>query len=309
MPAHNVARYVCEAIESIVDQSFRNWELLIRDDASTDDTVARIRRFDDPRIRLLPQRHRVGAAQARNEALAVARGDFLALQDSDDMSDPERFERQLAFLENHPEIALVGTQAVIVDRRGRPTDTSDCPEADAAVREIAFARSAAMVCPTWLLRRIVYEKVGGYDPRFQAAHDYDLELRILEQFRVANLAEPLYRYRYRLDSITGASYLRQRAYQHLARKRSALRRKGIDPDAGEAGTAVEKRFAEIRDGRFGKDERIAACKEQIRHCLDAKLWFPAVRHTFRFMREEGLTRDSLWFLRQAVKGTLTGRWG
>ncbi|MFS8652378.1 MAG: glycosyltransferase family 2 protein, partial [Caldibacillus sp.] len=109
MPVYNSGKYLVEAIESILRQTYRNLELLIVDDGSTDHSIEIIKTFADPRIRLIKNDQNRGIPFTRNVGLKEARGKYLAIMDSDDISHPERIERQVAYLENHPAIDVAGT--------------------------------------------------------------------------------------------------------------------------------------------------------------------------------------------------------
>lgn len=101
MPAYNAATFIQETIQSVINQTYQNWELLIVDDASTDNTIDKIRSLEDHRIKLIPLAKNSGAAIARNTAIAQAKGEYLAFLDSDDLWVPDKLERQLAFMKEH----------------------------------------------------------------------------------------------------------------------------------------------------------------------------------------------------------------
>ena len=119
MPVYNTKRYVAEAVESILAQTFGDFEFIIIDDGSTDGSRAILERYakQDDRIRLI-SRPNTGIVGARNEALGLARGELIAVMDSDDVALPERFEVQVAYLREHPECVVVGSRALIIDPDG-----------------------------------------------------------------------------------------------------------------------------------------------------------------------------------------------
>jgi len=300
MAAHNAERYIGEAIRSVLNQTLRDFELLIRDDASTDGTRAIAARSGDPRIRLLPQTTRVGAAQARNEAFARARGRFIAIHDADDISEPERLQRQLAYLEQHPDVAVVATYGLVVDEHGREMELLEPPLDPRAIREYAFERGNPCVHASILFRAGVLQRVKGYDPRFHTAHDHDLVLRILEHFQLANLPEPLYRVRRHSRSLSALYIMQQRAYAELARDMSRARRAGEDPDTGARAQEFAQRFHDIEAGVFSRDFRCYVHRERARWLMDHGMSAKAVGHAIRAIFAQGVNRDNLWMLRKTA---------
>src|SRR5690625_3066297 len=117
MPAFNEERWISESIQSILDQSFRDFELIIVDDGSTDKTFEIASSFEDPRVKVYRQEN-MGPAAARNKALSLVKGQYIALQDADDRSKPERLEKQYDFLENNLDYIAVGTDADYIDKDG-----------------------------------------------------------------------------------------------------------------------------------------------------------------------------------------------
>jgi len=164
-PVYNDARHLPRAVNSIVAQTFHDWELLIVDDGSTDNTlaVAHALAGEDARIHVIAVDHG-GAARARNIGMKHARGEWIAVLDSDDYAIPERFERQLAFAAAHPSAGCIGAWAWTVSAAGRPLDMwRSGPQ---TVEEFRRARDAGefiyFIHSTWLMRRDLLEQVGGY---------------------------------------------------------------------------------------------------------------------------------------------------
>lgn len=202
MAVHNGARYAREAIESILSQTYPDFELLIVNDGSTDRTRDIVLTYDDPRIRLVDNERNLGLARSLNRGLQIAAGDLVARQDVDDLSEPQRLERQVAYMQKHPAIALLGTACTEIDAKGRrlrksrlPTDPVDlrwnllffCP----------FYHSAVM-----FRRWAVLERVGFYNEDLSYSLDVDFWRRIASHFPVANLDEMLVRYRVHDESMT-----------------------------------------------------------------------------------------------------------
>jgi hypothetical protein len=195
--------YLAEAVESLLAQSFTGFELVVVDDGSSDGSRDIVRSYGDPRIRLLENGRNRGLAASLNRGIREARGELLARQDADDVSEPERLARQLAHLDAHPEVALLGCAAREVDSRGRRLRDVPLPRDAAAIRW-AMLFSCPFVHTAVVFRRSALERVGPYDERLSYSMDYELWLRVARVFPVANLPEPLVRYRVHEDSMTGA---------------------------------------------------------------------------------------------------------
>jgi glycosyltransferase involved in cell wall biosynthesis len=235
-PAYNAGRYIDETIRSVRSQTFGDFEFIIVDDGSTDETAAVIRRHaaEDPRIRTVSRPNR-GLVPTRNEALSLARGEFLAIVDADDVSMPERLALQVAYLREHPECVAVGGRALLVDPEGEPlilykfAGTSH-EEIDAML----MAGEGNGVChPSSMLRREAVLAVGGYREGFQLSEDHDLFLRLAERGRLANLPDVVVKYRQHLGSICHRALERGYADSRVA-VRDARQRRGLPPPGAPA---------------------------------------------------------------------------
>ena len=198
MPVHNARAHLREALDSVIGQSYPHWELVVVDDGSTDGSAEILSEYvaREPRLRVFRQPEQRGIVAARNRALAEASegSTYLAILDADDVALPDRIEAQVAFMEAHPDHALVGGHTLIIDENSQPRGLRSYPLQYAAICDVIgrynpFAQSAV------LLRRSLLAQVGSYDPAFPRCQDYDLWLRIASRFPVANLDRPLIRYR------------------------------------------------------------------------------------------------------------------
>jgi len=189
MGVWNAAPQVRDAVESVFAQTAGDLELIVIDDGSTDATAGILASFRDPRLRV-ERRARGGLTPALNAALRLARAPLVARLDADDVAMPERFERQLAFLAEHPEVGVLGTAAREVDASGREVAIVRPPTSDVEIRR-ALIRSNAFVHSSVTMRRAALEEVGGYDEAFAVAQDYDLWMRMSRVTRMANLSEAL----------------------------------------------------------------------------------------------------------------------
>lgn len=189
--AYNNAATLDRAIDAILAQTVRELELIVIDDGSRDatpDVMARAARRD-PRVRTLAMGRNVGIARSLNAGFEAARAPIVAIQDADDYSAPERLERQLAVLEADREIAVVGTRMHEVDEDGRQLT----PRTSFAVGEVndVLLRFNPIPNTCAAVRRDAMLAVGGYDPRYRYAMEYDLWLRLADRWRIVTLDEPL----------------------------------------------------------------------------------------------------------------------
>lgn len=200
MPAYNCASFIGAAIESVLAQTYSNFELLVVEDGSTDGTTevlhAKARR--DPRLRLIFQEHG-GLVPALNTGLQQARGRYLARLDADDLAYPQRLQAQVHCLEEQPNLVIVGSAYALIDSRGVPDHTDYMPQSDTAIRwhnlfHCPFAHTSVML-------RLEALRAGGlsYNPAMQEAEDYELWSRLLQHGKGQNLPEPLVQYRVHPD--------------------------------------------------------------------------------------------------------------
>lgn len=203
LPVYNGERFVAAAVGSILDQSWRDLEVIVVDDASTDGTAAILSRIPDPRLRVVTAAANEGLPRALNRGLDAARGALIARQDADDVSHPERIARQVAFLETHPDVALLGTQGRVIDESGAVVGRVDRPRTWPAIRWFSLL-DTAFIHTSVMFRRAVAHAAGGYDTSLPLAEDFDLWGRMLRTSRAANLDERLVDYRSWSASIMGA---------------------------------------------------------------------------------------------------------
>lgn len=230
MPVRNAARWLGNAIKSVQDQTFRDFELIVIDDGS-DDKSPRIidERFrSDPRIIAIRQ-DRLGLVAALNSGLVASRGQFIARLDADDLAKPQRLERQNEYLENHPEIGLLGSWAEKINEQGLIVGTLR-PPADSRELSSLLARTNPFLHSSIMMRKTILEAAGAYRAAFDGAEDYDLWMRMSEIAGIANLPDYLLQYRVHPDSVTHTHRVRQLFSARLARQAAEARRNsGRDP--------------------------------------------------------------------------------
>ena len=228
------------AMDSILAQTLREFEFLILDDGSERaETCAELEREGaaDSRVRLVRGPPR-GLTATLNRGLGLATGEFIARQDADDWSEPDRLRRQAAFLDEHPQIALCGSNAWTHRHDGRPLWATHLPEGAAAIRE-ALWKGNPFVHGVTLFRADIAKRLGGYREEFPFAQDYDLFWRLSDAAGAANLPEPLYHYRYNAGAVSA-----QRAAEQARAHRAAQ----LLADARQAGAAEDVAGALQRAG-------------------------------------------------------------
>lgn len=195
MAVHNAERHVAQAIDSILAQTFRDFELIIVDDESADRTADVVSRFSDSRIRYMPAGRHLGLPGALNLGMSRASGELVARHDHDDVSDPRRFEKQVDFFRAHPEAALVGSRAWLIDERGERVGRLDRCLDDVSVRWYHLLDNAFVHSSVMFRRSVVWEDLGGYDASLVSSEDYELWARVLQRHGAANLPDRLLLYR------------------------------------------------------------------------------------------------------------------
>lgn len=232
MPVYRSGPFIEEAIASVLSQTFSDFELVIVCDEATDELKEILDRYSrkDSRIRVHHNQERLGLVASRNLCTHLARGVFINSMDSDDISHPERFERQVAFLKATPEVGVLGTDLQIIG--GRFPRSIHIPSDDATIRCALFS-GCIMAASTVMIRREVLETVEGpYRPEFEYAEDFDLWVRCADITKFANLAEPLLWYRVHGASATSQQRQKQEYIAGIIRK-IQLNRLKINPSEQE----------------------------------------------------------------------------
>lgn len=217
MSVYNGEKYLRQAVDSILNQTFNDFEFLIINDGSTDRTVEILQSYHDPRIKIINNEKNVGLTRSLNKGLKLAKGEYIARMDADDVSLPTRLERQISFLDRNKEVGLLGTGWYIIDENSQEMGISKVTDGKDAVHFMCHG--------TALIRKNCLEEVGLYREAFECTQDYDLWLRIADEFEVANLSKPLYKLREYRDSISSSKKLQQALYASLAIEMANERRK------------------------------------------------------------------------------------
>lgn len=297
MPVYDAAAYVGRAVESILGQTFGDFEFLIYDDGSHDGSgeilEAHARR--DSRIRLFRKSH-AGYAHWLREGIRDASAPYVARMDADDVARPTRLHEQLAFLERHPECCAVGARVLRIDPDGRPIREADVPLHHAGIEQALLAgRGEALPHPAVMLRRAALLAAGGYRPEYEPAEDLELFLRLAERGRLANLPHVLLDYRQHVRKTSSAR--RSEQQRMVARILDEARvRRGI-PVAGERELPALSREIPAVD---------YWC-EWIRQAVAGGNLATARTYAFAVLREEPLRVRSWQLLARALSGVRVER--
>jgi glycosyltransferase involved in cell wall biosynthesis len=204
MPVHNTHQWVGDAVRSILSQTLGDFELIVIDDGSTDDTLAAVKQaMGDDRRAYVISRANKGLVTTLNEGLERARGEFIARMDGDDLCEPSRFEQQIERLRREPALVALGTCAYAIDPEGRTLGPADVPLTHEAIEERHLDGDSCIYHPSVMLRANAVRAVGGYRP-LAPVEDFDLWLRLGEVGRLANLADRLFTWRRTLTGIVAS---------------------------------------------------------------------------------------------------------
>lgn len=260
MPAYNTARYIREAIDSVLDQDYPNKELIVIDDGSTDGTLELLASYGD-RIRLITQRNQ-GSAVARNAGLAAAQGEYIAFLDSDDIWLPGKLRLQVDHLRRHPDIGMVYTRWAVwkPEANGAFPPAAQLPSEDSGRNEDAPAPGLVPERSGWLYNRLLFssllhtitvmarreliDRIGSFDPELKRGQDYDFWIRASRLTEIHQLDRVLARYRVHGDGCV-------KKWPHVNYEKlvvqKALQRWGLEgPDGARTpSSALRRRLAEI----------------------------------------------------------------
>ena len=241
MPVYNSERHLDQAVASILDQSHADFEFIIINDGSSDGSSGILHDFagKDLRIRLY-ERPNTGYCRALNEGLGYARGEFIARMDADDFAMPDRFERQVSYLRDHPECVVLGGRVLLVDEDGDPIREMCHEQTHEAIDAAHMAgKGGTIVHPAMMARRSAVEAIGGYDESIQFAEDLDFFLRLAEHGRVANLPDVVLHYRQHHASVGySKSEIQQRSAAAVLR--AAYERRSLPVPSGLESFTPEK---------------------------------------------------------------------
>ena len=217
MGVYNGGSFLASAINSILEQTLIDLEFIIIDDGSNDETVSILDSFDDDRLIIIRNSHNIGLTKSLNKGIQLAQGKYIARQDADDISHPQRLAQQVAFLDSHPEHVLVGCNALLIDENGIQIDHIELPS-DANKIHQNLPRSNQFIHGSVTFLKSAIMEVGAYRENFRYTQDYDLWLRMREHYTLVNLPENLYSLRRLANSISVRRFDQQLAFALIARE-------------------------------------------------------------------------------------------
>jgi len=221
MSVFNGEKYVRETVESVLNQSFRDFEFIIVNDGSTDGTLEILRSFRDKRIRIINQENR-GLTKSLNRGIGDSEGRYIGRIDCGDIALENKFEVQLNFLEKNKEIYGVGTWANLIDEEGNMVGMLKYPTKYEEIRKVIL-RYNPFVHPSLMFKKEVFDEIGLYDESFEFAQDYDLMLRAVSRFKIVNLPQVLLNYKISEKAISSRKMKKQEYFALKARIKALSR--------------------------------------------------------------------------------------
>jgi glycosyltransferase involved in cell wall biosynthesis len=211
IPAYNAMTYLPETVESVLRQTFTDFEVLIINDGSSDHIVQWASQIVDPRVKLISQENQ-GLPGARNTGIAHAQGEYIAFLDADDLWEPTKLEKQVRCLDDTPEVGLVHTWMLLVDEQGKSTGKVMKSNAQGEVWKQLVEKNV-IACPSVIVRRCCFETVGVFDINLRSIEDWDMWIRIATRYPFAVIKEPLSYYRQLPGSMSKNCQVMEQAFQ------------------------------------------------------------------------------------------------
>jgi glycosyltransferase involved in cell wall biosynthesis len=291
LAAYNAEKYLVSAVQSILDQTYTDFELLLFDDGSKDSTPQIVADFArmDPRVVAISRANK-GLTPTLNEGISRAAGKYLARMDADDLSQPRRFEEQVKYLDAHPDCVCLGTRVTLIDPYASPIKDTDHKLTHEEI-EAGLLRGVgwSIVHPAAMMRADAVRKVGGYREQFKTSQDLDLFLRLSEVGRLANLAEPLVKYRQHFESVANTKADEQWRVKSIIVGDAYDRRGLTRPEKWDFNRRVPKSF----------EDQI---KDWVWAALKAGNKDVARKHAKDLLRKKPLSLDALKVMYCAIRG-------
>ncbi|MCE5181796.1 MAG: glycosyltransferase [Betaproteobacteria bacterium] len=247
MTIYNAAPYLRAAIDSLIGQSFHDWELIAVENGSTDTSLSVLKSYLDSRVKVFPLEKNIGRTPALRFAFDQAQGDYIAILDADDISSPDRLVRQVEFLDRHTDVALVGAWAHYIDEHGKVFDEFE-PPVDQEELQDCLGWINPIVHSSAMYRRQLAQEAGGYPPNFVWAQDFGLTLALAQRAKIAMIDDYLCQIR-----VLAASMTRSKKYQVLvAEETKMLFQRAADLlELSAKGCRLNRRAIAIAEIRLG----------------------------------------------------------
>jgi glycosyltransferase involved in cell wall biosynthesis len=305
MSVFNGERFLRQALDSILAQTFTDFEFIVVDDGSTDGTGEILKGYADPRLRIITQEN-IGLIGSLNRAVDIASSEYIARMDADDISSPRRLELQWEWLESHPRTAVLGTQVAEIGEAGNTIRRHYYHNSSEDIGKALLRGATALCHGTVVFRRACFKAVAGYRQPFQHAEDYDLWLRMIESSDIQNLASVLYSKRLTLDSVSFEHFLGQQRSAAYALECARRRRAGLpEPDRSPSASPPTARESAdyhwhlgLAYADLGDTEKARAhFRSAIHHChTDPRIWFCCLAS----LSGRSLSRRALGFARKVA---------
>jgi glycosyltransferase involved in cell wall biosynthesis len=317
MAVYNGEKYLTEAIESIQKQTCQDFEFIMIDDASTDRSGEIIEKFQrsDKRIRAIRNEKNSGLGVSLNRGVSITKGQFIARMDADDISQPDRFERQLTYLKQNPGILVLGGSCIMIDEQGKEKGTTIFPNDPDLMRwNMLLGNGMIIVHGTAMFRREFFERFGNYG-KFRAAQDFELWTRTFDEepLPIANLGEVIYTYRNHENTTTNSqNNLQERnAMRVRQQKIEAFLGKAISPNVVLAYRHPGDHYVDIRscilvwNEIYEKFMSHFHVNKETRALIKAELLYEINKYTsLRPNRSQTRQRASFWGVAPYLKADL-----
>ncbi|WP_299487738.1 glycosyltransferase [Acaryochloris sp. IP29b_bin.137] len=218
IPAYNAMPYLPQTVESVLQQTFNNFEVLIIDDASTDETVEWASQLEDRRVSLIQHDQNQGLATTRNMGINRAKGDYIAFLDADDVWEPTKLSKQIQVLNRDTHIGLIYTSAAIINEEGQTTGRMFKAFKEGNVWELLIQGNFVDCPSSVMVRRECFDQVGLFDINFRCVEDWEMWIRIAKRYRFAAIHEPLVKFRMVSNSLSKNYHLMETSFHQVINK-------------------------------------------------------------------------------------------
>jgi glycosyltransferase involved in cell wall biosynthesis len=287
MSVFNGERFLREAVESILQQSLRDFEFIIVDDGSTDQSVAILDSYqtDDPRVKVYRREHS-GLIESLNQGCSLAQSKYIARMDADDIASNDRLRAQIAFLDVHPEIGVVGGAVEWIDASGNSLGTHRYPAEDQQIKA-ALLEGSALWHPTVVIRREAFVLAGGYRSVAVDAEDYDLWVRIADHFQLANLEAVVLKYRIHPSQVSIRKTEQQTLSMLAVQVAASSRRNGLPDPLNSVKTVTREALAAMGVTKARQQNKLASYRRDwVRNMYTAGEYPAALKAALEILRSD-----------------------